>query len=52
MDYFCPMFDLTMRYLLDDQGLGHSFLDVKEVVHDMRGAKVVFAERWAWGTIP
>jgi hypothetical protein len=34
--YFYPMFELTMRYLLDDQGLGHSFLDVKEVFLDMR----------------
>ncbi len=36
VNYFYPMFELTMRYLLDDQGMGHSPLDVKEVFLDMR----------------
>jgi hypothetical protein len=35
-NYFYPMFELTMRYLLDDQGLGHSLLDAKQVFLDMR----------------
>jgi hypothetical protein len=30
------MFELTMRYLLDDHGLSRSLLDVKEVFLDMR----------------
>lgn len=34
--YYYPMFELTMRYLLDNQGLGHSYLDVKQVFLDMR----------------
>lgn len=36
-NYYYPMFELTMRYLLDAQGLGHSLLDVKQVFLDMRG---------------
>jgi hypothetical protein len=36
VNYFYPIFELTMRYLLDDEGLGHSYLDVKEVFLDMR----------------
>ena len=35
-NYFYPMFELSMRYLLDGQGLGHSLLDVKQVFLDMR----------------
>jgi len=35
-NYFYPMFELTMRYLLDDRGLAHSLLDVKQVFLDMR----------------
>ncbi len=36
VNYYYPMFELTMRYLLDDEGLGHSLLDVKQVFLDMR----------------
>lgn len=36
VDYFYPMFELTMRYLLDDRGLHRSPLDVKQVFLDMR----------------
>ena len=35
-NYFYPMFELTMRYLLDDRGLARSLLDVKQVFLDMR----------------
>jgi len=35
-NYFYPMFELTMRYLLDAQGLDRSFLHVKQVFLDMR----------------
>jgi len=34
--YFYPMFELTMRYLLDPQGLGHSLQDARDVFMDMR----------------
>jgi hypothetical protein len=30
------MFGLAVRYLLDDAGLGKSYVDVKEMYHDMR----------------
>ena len=36
VQYFYPMFELTMRYLLDPQGLGHSLQDVRDVFLDMR----------------
>jgi hypothetical protein len=35
-NYFYPMFELTMRYLLDARGLGRSLLDAKQVFLDMR----------------
>ncbi|MDH3221344.1 MAG: hypothetical protein OEQ39_21295 [Gammaproteobacteria bacterium] len=35
-NYYYPFFELTMRYLLDNQGLDHSYLDVKAVFLDMR----------------
>ncbi len=35
-NYFYPMFELTMRYLLDERGLDHSLVDVKQVFLDMR----------------
>jgi len=33
---YYPMFGLAVRYLLDDEGLGKSFADVKEMYLDMR----------------
>ncbi|MDH3458044.1 MAG: DUF2268 domain-containing protein [Gemmatimonadota bacterium] len=36
VDYFYPMFELTMRYLCDDQGLNHTLVDAKNVFLDMR----------------
>jgi hypothetical protein len=35
--YFYPMFELTMKYSLDDRGLARSLLDVKQVFLGMRG---------------
>jgi len=35
-NYYYPMFELTMRYLLDDRGLDRSLVDVKQVFLDMR----------------
>ncbi|MDH4350401.1 MAG: hypothetical protein OEW56_04555 [Gemmatimonadota bacterium] len=36
VQYFNPMFELTMRYALDDAGLGRSLRDVRDVFLDMR----------------
>ena len=35
--YYYPMFELTMRYLLDPKGLGAELADVKGVFEDMAG---------------
>jgi len=36
VQYFYPMFELTMRYLLDARGLGRSLPDARDVFLDMR----------------
>lgn len=48
--YFYPMFELTMRYLLDPQGLGRTLPDARDVFLDMReGTSFVAAFETAFG---
>ncbi len=37
VEYFYPMFELTIGYLLDARGMGRSLHDVRDVFLDMRG---------------
>jgi len=50
VQYFYPMFELTMRYLMDPQGLGRTLTDARDVFLDMRdGTSFAAAFQTAFG---